>query len=154
MRSVVVVLPASICAAIPMLRVRSIEYCRLGELTDLGLVTFSFSNTASMCFLFENKNAPRTCFGHRGALRLYTITSGNAQMLYWPGPFCGPHRVCEWHFPVPDTLRGFLPPELPSSGCLCGHRQNQPASAGRARTDGRPGLRAEPGKWRRRRGGP
>src|SRR5208283_581343 len=34
MRSVVVVLPASMCAAMPMLRVRSSEYSRLGELTD------------------------------------------------------------------------------------------------------------------------
>jgi hypothetical protein len=45
MRSVVVVLPASMCAAIPMLRVRSIEYCRLGELTDFFCsITASISN--------------------------------------------------------------------------------------------------------------
>src|SRR5437667_12448369 len=50
MRSVVVVLPASICAAIPMLRVRSIVYFRVGEFTDL------FSTTA--CIYPENKNAP------------------------------------------------------------------------------------------------
>jgi hypothetical protein len=41
------------CAAIPMLRVRSIVYCLSGAFADL------FSITASICFP-ENKNAPRT----------------------------------------------------------------------------------------------
>src|SRR5678815_2564364 len=35
MRSVVVVLPASMCAAMPMLRVRSSGYSRVGEFADL-----------------------------------------------------------------------------------------------------------------------
>src|ERR1700690_2940726 len=43
MRSVVVVLPASMCAAMPMLRVRSSVYSRLGELAD-----FVLSATASI----------------------------------------------------------------------------------------------------------
>src|SRR5579862_10067927 len=43
MRSVVVVLPASMCAAMPMLRVRSRVYSRLGELAD-----FVLSATASI----------------------------------------------------------------------------------------------------------
>src|SRR2546421_3651600 len=66
MRSVVVVLPASICAAIPMLRVRSIEYCRLGELCVLALAALSFSITASIQTSCCRIKTPRL-FGLRGA---------------------------------------------------------------------------------------
>src|SRR5438552_15336200 len=62
MRSVVAVLPASICAAIPMLRVRSIGYRRFGEFGDFLAAGLVCSNTASIsksCFLLsENENAP------------------------------------------------------------------------------------------------
>src|SRR5437762_13161319 len=56
MRSVVVVLPASMWAAIPMLRVHSIVYCRFGEFTDFGL-----SITASISRFEEQKKAPICC---------------------------------------------------------------------------------------------
>src|SRR5258708_25073922 len=58
MRSVVVVLPASMCAAMPMLRVRSIGYARLGEFGDFGFAAgaaagaLTFSSTASMRQIF------------------------------------------------------------------------------------------------------
>src|SRR5947207_14939121 len=66
MRSVVVVLPASICAAIPILRVQFIGYCRLGAFTD-----FFCSITA--CILNpENENAP-SCFGLRCASNYYCL---------------------------------------------------------------------------------
>src|SRR5258706_5696112 len=66
MRSVVVVLPASMCAAMPMLRVRSIEYCRLGELCVLPLAALSFSITASIETSCLRIKTPRS-FGLRGA---------------------------------------------------------------------------------------
>src|SRR2546425_5711294 len=76
MRSVVVVLPASMCAAMPMLRVRSIGYCRLGELGDFGAAGLAFSNTASMIqilfLLSENENAPK-----------YYQPSGRSRKLYY-----------------------------------------------------------------------
>src|SRR6476660_8775599 len=66
MRSVVVVLPASICAAMPMLRVRSIEYCRWGELCVLPLTALPFSITASIETSWLRIKTPRS-FGLRGA---------------------------------------------------------------------------------------
>src|SRR5213594_2599117 len=55
----------------PMLRVRSIAYCRLAELAELdfgALTVLPFSATASIChFLSENENAPKVAC-HRGAL--------------------------------------------------------------------------------------
>src|SRR6266850_3086284 len=65
MRSVVVVLPASMCAAMPMLRVRSIEYCRFGELCVLPLTALSFSITASIQTSCSRIKTPRL-FGLRG----------------------------------------------------------------------------------------
>src|SRR5882724_6941466 len=62
MRSVVVVLPASIWAAIPMLRVRCIGYCRFGELGEATGAGFVFSNTASIYnpdFSWLRTKAPR-----------------------------------------------------------------------------------------------
>src|SRR5882672_2717180 len=107
MRSVVVVLPASICAAIPMLRVRSIEYCRSGELCGFALAPLSFSITASIEMSVLRIKTPRETFGHRGALLLFTITSGNVQMLCSPAPSYELHRVCESHFLALDRLPGF-----------------------------------------------
>src|ERR1039458_9609881 len=49
MRSVVVVLPASMCAAMPMLRVRSSVYSRLGELGDF------FSSMTALIFNSLNR---------------------------------------------------------------------------------------------------
>src|SRR5262245_39826728 len=73
MRSVVVVLPASMCAAMPMLRVRSIVYFRLGELIGFAPAAFSFSNTASIKISgVENKNAPKLS-GRRGGQCYYVI---------------------------------------------------------------------------------
>src|SRR5207248_7245104 len=65
MRSVVVVLPASICAAMPMLRVRSIGYCRLGELCVFSLTALPFSITASIETSCLRIKTPRL-FGLRG----------------------------------------------------------------------------------------
>src|SRR6266545_1816844 len=95
MRSVVVVLLTSICAAIPMLRVHSIVYCRFGEFTDFGLcITASISK-------FDEQKRPdySSAFGPRSILLL--STSENAQMPCWPGPFCALHRVCGSRCPGP-----------------------------------------------------
>src|SRR5688572_17599623 len=107
MRSVVVVLPASMWAAMPILRVRSCGYCRWGELTD-----FFFSITASITdsiliypqnlLSLSNKNAPR--FTAVGAFKNLYFTSENGRMLCWPGPSYALHRACGWHSPVPDRL--------------------------------------------------
>src|SRR5688500_19121443 len=55
MRSLVVVFPASICAAIPIFRVRSWVYCRPGEFTDFCSITASI--------FVQGIKTPR-CFGH------------------------------------------------------------------------------------------
>src|SRR5882672_6516254 len=55
MRSVVVVLPASMCAAMPILRVRSIEYWRFAALIDLALSITACIQT----FLFQRIKTPR-----------------------------------------------------------------------------------------------
>src|ERR1039457_1454345 len=73
MRSVVVVLPASMCAAMPMLRVRSSVYSRLGELGD-----FVLSATASILF-FGNKNAPT--FHLRGVFSLILPAEMGASLV-------------------------------------------------------------------------
>src|ERR1043166_725788 len=155
MRSVVVVLPASIWAAMPILRVRSIEYCRLGELTDFGFVTCcSFSNNASINYLCcDDENAPKLVSAS-GALKSAVITSGNVQRPCWPAPSCAPHLVCELHFPGPDRPPKFLRQAPVSAERLCASRQNQPASATPAKTADRAGLPAAPGKWRPRRAAP
>src|SRR5712671_815280 len=113
MRSVVVVLPASMWAAIPIFRVFSIAYCRVGEFTGLGFAEFPFSITASIESPVVRIKTPRECYGHRGARYLFTITSGNVQMLCWPGPSYALRRVSEWHYPGLDRLQVFQPQELP-----------------------------------------
>src|SRR3954464_6683264 len=70
------------CAAMPMLRVRSIGYCRFGEFTEVGFPAatgLDFSATASMCdpayfltpkrFGADDKNAPGEFNTHRGGLK-------------------------------------------------------------------------------------
>src|ERR1041384_1374743 len=47
MRSVVVVLPASMCAAMPMLRVRSRVYLRFGEFGEFTAASLPFATAAS-----------------------------------------------------------------------------------------------------------
>src|SRR5260370_20472489 len=109
MRSVVVVLPASMCAAMPMLRVRSIGYARLGEFGDFGEAAagaLTFSSTASIrdpdISRSVRMKTPRNTIGRRGARINYTITSGNAQMPFFPGPFYGLRRVFGWRCPALD----------------------------------------------------
>src|SRR6267378_1658997 len=134
MRSVVVVFPASICAAIPMLRVRSIEYCRSAELCGFALAPLSFSITASIEMSVLRIKTPRETFGHRGALLLFTITSGNVQMLCSLAPSYGPHHACEWRSPAPDRLPKFRRQAPLSLGCPCGRQQNRLAIEERAKT--------------------
>src|SRR5205814_3472001 len=156
-RSVGVVLPASIWAAMPMLRVRSIGYCRLGEFAELGLAAATvllFSATASIfSVLSHNENAPRVTWPS-GRTKNLTITSENVQMPYLPGPFYALHRACEWHSPALDRPQGFPRPGLLSWAGLYGHLRNRPASARPGKTDDPAAPRAEPGMWRRRLGGP
>src|SRR5277367_1476755 len=121
MRSVVVVLPASMCAAMPIFRVRSSVYWRPAAFTDL-----LFSTTASIAIL-ETKNAPsRSAFGARRLI------------IQLPAKMCK-CLVCLGHLmdfiPFPDgialALVGFQ--NLGGQGFLHGHalaricKINQPA---------------------------
>src|ERR1035438_4551687 len=76
MRSVVVVLPASMCAAMPMLRVRSSVYSRLGELGDF------FSSVTALIFLFVDRLSVEEL------KRLYRLNPSTTRYITLPAEMC------------------------------------------------------------------